>query len=890
AYRIYPAIQERSKIGLTGEIVFVDKTGLALRDVRYEPGSAFRKVIRAEPAQAAAAGVRGIRVSRDYRGVPVVAAVGHVPATGWGIVVKQDAAEAYGPAMWLAAIWLVLVGLLVPVAVRSARRLSARFLQPVEELALATHRIAQGDLHTSVPEHRDDELGALVSDFNLMAVQIAASQHALQQSEEAFRSLFEQAAVGVAQVGLDGRFLRVNQRLCDIVGYTEGELRGRTFQDITHPDDLDTDLEYVRQVLAGEIATYSMEKRYFRKEGALVWINLTVNLVRNEAGDPRFFVSVVEDISARRAAQEDLERRNADRGVMIALLRLVGEAPEPHALAEQVCRLLHEWSGCEAVGIRWRQGDDYPYFEVRGFPDDFVELENSLCQRDEAGEIIRDNRGLPALECMCGNILRGRTNPDLPFFTPGGSFWANNTTRLLATTTDADRQAKTRNRCNGEGYESVALIPLRYGGTTYGLLQLNDKRPDRFTAEGIAYLERMADSIALGLARHEAETDLRASEARYRSLFEGMIEGYAYCEIIRDNAGRPIDFVYLAVNPAFAELTGYVDVVGKRVSEVIPGVLEAAPEMFERYGRVAQTGEPDAWEFYFPPNDRWFAAGVYSQEPEHFVVVFDNITARKHAEASLRESEARYRTIGEVMPHGTFMADRDGRQVYLSPSFLDLIGMDMATAQQTDWRSLIHPDDCESSRRAWQVATAGRSFFTNEYRIRGRDGAYHWVLSRGVPLLDETGEVEQWVGVNIDIDDLKAAQASLAESEARYRLLFENMLNGFALHEMIFDDDGRPADYRFLEVNAAFETMTGLDRAAAIGKTVRELLPGLEPEWVETYGQVTLTGEPTRFEQYSASLGRWFSVLAFSPQRGQFATVVEDITDRRRAEEALAAI
>ncbi|MBU0610661.1 MAG: PAS domain S-box protein, partial [Armatimonadetes bacterium] len=118
----------------------------------------------------------------------------------------------------------------------------------------------------------------------------------------------------------------------------------------------------------------------------------------------------------------------------------------------------------------------------------------------------------------------------------------------------------------------------------------------------------------------------------------------------------------------------------------------------------------------------------------------------------------------------------------------------------------------------------------------------------------------------------------------------ENMLNGFALHEMIFDDDGRPADYRFLEVNATFETMTGFDRAAAVGKTVRELLPGLEPEWVETYGQVTLTGEPARFEQYSASLGRWFSVLAFSPQRGQFATVVEDITDRRRAEEALAAI
>ncbi len=115
------------------------------------------------------------------------------------------------------------------------------------------------------------------------------------------------------------------------------------------------------------------------------------------------------------------------------------------------------------------------------------------------------------------------------------------------------------------------------------------------------------------------------------------------------------------------------------------------------------------------------------------------------------------------------------------------------------------------------------------------------------------------------------------------------MLNGFALHEMIFDDEGRPADYRYLELNAAFEAMTGLTRTAAVGKTVLELLPDLEPEWIETYGQVTLTGEPIRFEQYSAPLGRWFSVLAFRPQPGQFATVVEDITDRRRAEEALAA-
>lgn len=105
------------------------------------------------------------------------------------------------------------------------------------------------------------------------------AESALRESEERFRATFEQAAVGIAHVDPYGWFLRVNQKLCDIVGYTREELLELTFQDITYPDDLDADLEYVRQLLAGEIQTYSMEKRYFRKDGSVVWINLTVSLV-----------------------------------------------------------------------------------------------------------------------------------------------------------------------------------------------------------------------------------------------------------------------------------------------------------------------------------------------------------------------------------------------------------------------------------------------------------------------------------------------------------------------------------------------------------------------------------------------------------------------------------
>jgi PAS domain S-box-containing protein len=128
----------------------------------------------------------------------------------------------------------------------------------------------------------------------------------LREAEERFRSAFENAPIGIALVGPDGDWLRVNRTLCELLGYTEEELLGRTFQQITYPEDLDADLEFVRQVLAGEIRTYQMEKRYLRKDGSLVWALLSVSLVRGDDGDPRYFVSQIEDISARKRYDEEL--------------------------------------------------------------------------------------------------------------------------------------------------------------------------------------------------------------------------------------------------------------------------------------------------------------------------------------------------------------------------------------------------------------------------------------------------------------------------------------------------------------------------------------------------------------------------------------------------------
>src|SRR4051812_41090984 len=135
------------------------------------------------------------------------------------------------------------------------------------------------------------------------------TEEALREAEERFRRSFEDAAIGMALVGTDGSFLRTNRSLCDMLGYREAELLGKTFQDITHPEDLDADLDQVRRMLIGEIRTYQMEKRYFHKEGHVVWILLSVSMVHDEEGEPLYFVSQIQDISERKVLEERLKHR-----------------------------------------------------------------------------------------------------------------------------------------------------------------------------------------------------------------------------------------------------------------------------------------------------------------------------------------------------------------------------------------------------------------------------------------------------------------------------------------------------------------------------------------------------------------------------------------------------
>ena len=191
----------------------------------------------------------------------------------------------------------------------------------------------------------------------------------------------------------------------------------------------------------------------------------------------------------------------------------------------------------EAVGIRLEDEGDYPYYVYNGFPESFIRHEKSLCAKDEQVKRIPapDGKGI-LLECMCGNIIRRRFDPSLPFFTPKGSFWSNNTSALLTSTTEEDRQSRTRNYCNSVGYQSVALIPIKAKGETIGLIQLNDKREGVFTEDLIEFLEMIGEQIGLAIKNSLTYTKLKNALDEITAL-KRLLPICAGCKKIRDDKG-----------------------------------------------------------------------------------------------------------------------------------------------------------------------------------------------------------------------------------------------------------------------------------------------------------------------------------------------------------------
>jgi PAS domain S-box-containing protein len=577
-------------------------------------------------------------------------------------------------------------------------------------------------------------------------------------SERCLRAVIETTDTGYVVLNEHGRVLYANRIYASMTGHALVEdILGHSVIEWTATYDIErNESEVARCLKDGSVRNLYID--YEHEDGTIVPIE--VNAVTIETNISKIIVTFCRDIS-------DRLRTEQERVTTIEFLRLINESRGTHELISSATAFFREQSGCEAAGIRLREGKDYPYYVSIGYPNDFLLTENTLCAMDDEGRPLRNENGSPVMECLCGSVISGKLDPSKPFYTPHGSFWTNSTTEFFASNATADMQLRIRGRCNAEGYESLALLPLVSGNERLGLVQLNDRGKGLFSLESIALWERLAGYLSVALAKALTEEalstaeeryfrlyqsmrdgfcligdegriieynrafremlgyefgelnqvrldditpekwrgtektiiegqviprgysdiyvkeyfrkdgsvipveirtfivkdekgggsamwnivtniteSLRAQEAivesekRYHLLFQSLLEGFAYCQMIYDEQGRPVDFIYIDVNDAFERLTGLRNVINKRVTEVIPGIRESNPLLFEIYGRVAETGRPERFEVYLQQLPAWLSVSVYSAERGFFSAVFDNITDRKTAEEDRLTLEA----------------------------------------------------------------------------------------------------------------------------------------------------------------------------------------------------------------------------------------------------------
>jgi len=659
-------------------------------------------------------------------------------------------------------------------------------------------------------------------------IAIAAS---LREKEERFRRTFDDAATGMAMVSLEGCWLEVNRSLCEMLGYSESELRSLTVQNITQPEDMAIDLAYSRQLLNGEIRNYQMEKRYFHKNGNFVWVLLSVSLVRDEDDRPLYFVAQIQDIRDRKQAEIAVQEREIQLENYNRALRDVN-----NELAEQK-----------------------QFFEniLDGLP-----VSIFLKDRDMKFRFL--NRA--AVE---GLGLQGRAfsniNYDELFGDDARRFWQDDLEAFdLGTTTLKEETF----RVDGDLIHFIlSRTPIQVSNDETLLLACAIDITDRKQAE-LARLryERIVAATTDGICLVDRDYTYQFANPTYLNWYGlslNEIVDRSVCTLLGD------EFCDRVVQPHLqqclqGETVGY--------------------ETWIDYPQIGSQFMSVTYAPYREPNGEISAV----------LVSLRNITDLKQTEDALRTSETRLRTIADNLPGAIYTIVRntegDFAFEYISDGCRDLFELDPEVIVKNSSLLFlqIHPDDFSSYVDAVEFSAAHLSPFSYEWRHILPSGETRWILANSRPQQRNNGEIV-WDGVVLDISDRKIFEENLRESEQKFRQLAENISQVFFIisrqGEMLYIS---PAYERIW--GRSCQDLYENPRSW-LDSVYREDLPRIASSLEQQISQGTTFNETYRIQQPNGNI-RWISANS-SPvydDKGQFyrfVGIAEDISDRVAAETAL---
>jgi PAS domain S-box-containing protein len=610
----------------------------------------------------------------------------------------------------------------------------------------------------------------------------------------------------------------VSDNIERLLGVTPAEAaRFEWWLESVHPEDRDR----VISTVTGEFARdgHSMEYRLRHRDGTYRWVEDNTRVLRDAAGQPTEVVGVLMDITERKRLQDEVALRERQlnsffRGATAGLVLLdkdlrylqingtlaemngvpvnqhIGRTirevvPQIAAAVEPIFQqvlttgepvLNVEVSGetpCQPGIQRHWMESFFPISGADGSPDGVGSVVVEITDRKRAEEeLLLKNAILAAQqEVSIDGILAVDSDGKVILFNRRFAKMWNIPPELLASKSDELLMRSVRSLlADADAFsEKVRHLYDHRHETSRDEVALTDGRVfDRYSAPMFGSDERYYGRVWYFrdmTNRKRAEIALRQSEQRYRSLFDSMLNGFAYCKMLFDDQGRPADFVYLAVNNAFERLTGLKDVVGKRVTAVIPGIKEVSPELFEIYGRVASTGKPEEFEFDFKSMNAWLSISVYSTEKGNFVAVFDNITERKRVEIALHESESRYRSLVENIDFGIALIDSSYTIVTTNSAQARSFGK---TADEFHGRKCFYEFEkrdavCPHCPGRKAMAT-GQPTEVETMGVR-EDGSRFDVRVRVFPLFGSDGASRGFVELVQDITKLKESQKSLQQAK-----------------------------------------------------------------------------------------------------------------------------